>query len=294
MKNQPLYHLGNFLFHFSIYCKFYELNWFFRRLSKGQFEQYAIPPAIIDLALNYDDTSKLPKSIHENLSDARISSNVYIEKFSTLIHMEEAANSKHLATFDLKNVQISIHSRTGHSQLFKFCHGDYHKYYRAWRKGTIDAFIVKSSESEVDTVISGQIYQIDTYYILFKVLEGFEELVCLFGSEAHFFNITFNINRIVYQLQHNALKWIKEHNLFSILIDNPRYELTSFQKLESEYRYVISEKKVLKLTYNYRYYFSSLQFCNRLNEEQKNAVKHIVQADKDSNPFILFGPPGKT
>ncbi|XP_055307474.1 putative helicase mov-10-B.1 [Sitodiplosis mosellana] len=194
----------------------------FGRLFKGQLEQYAIPPAIIDLELNDDDTSKF-ESIRENFGDARISSNVYIEKFSTLIHMEEAANSKHLATFDLQNVQISIHSRTSPIQLFKFSHGDYQKYYRAWRRGTIVAFTAKPTGSEVDT------------------------------------------------LQHNALKWIKEHNLFSILIGNPRYELTSPQKLDSEY---------------------SFQFCDELNEEQKNAVKYIVQADKDSNPFILFGPPG--
>lgn len=202
----------------------------------AQLEEYEIPPDILDLEFN-DNHSRL-KSIQENFHESRTSLDAYIGKFSALIHMEEAANSKHLAGFDLKNVQLSLHSHP--DKMFKFSHGDYQKYYRAWRKGTIDAFTAKKNGSQVETLISGKIFKIDTHYILFKVDDGFEDLVCWFSGEAQLFKVSFNINRIVYQLQHNALMWIKEHGLFSILIDNPRYERTSTQKPEGEFRFVIS------------------------------------------------------
>lgn len=198
-------------------------------------EDYTIPLDIIDL--ENGDISKLD-SIIEKFANARISPSAYIQKFTALIHMEEAANTKHLETFKLKNVQIASHSNTCSRQIYKFSHGDYQKYYRAWKNKTIETFTAKPNGTELDLVVSGQIQQVDTHYILLKVLEGAATLVAWSGG----FNITFNINRKVYQLQHNALKWIKEHNLFSILIDNPQYELTWPQKPETECRYLIFHK----------------------------------------------------
>lgn len=37
------------------------------------------------------------------------------------------------------------------------------------------------------------------------------------------FNINFYANRTTFQVQHNALKWMKNHKLFGILFKNERY-----------------------------------------------------------------------
>lgn len=38
------------------------------------------------------------------------------------------------------------------------------------------------------------------------------------------FDIFFQLNVFAFQLQHNALRWIHKHNLFNILINNPKYD----------------------------------------------------------------------
>lgn len=43
---------------------------------------------------------------------ARIEENSYIEAFTAMVHMDEAANSKQLEKFDLENIQIELYSRT--------------------------------------------------------------------------------------------------------------------------------------------------------------------------------------
>lgn len=196
---------------------------FFRQLNMTQLEPYEIPTNIKDLEFE-DDASKIT-AIARNFHNAQTDSMAYIEKFTALIHMEEAANSKHLATFDLKNVQISLHSRP--QQTYKVAHSNNSKFYQAWRKKKIDSFILNPIACQTDAVISGRVSYVDTHYILLNIVEGFEEL---FSWSSHtFYNISFTINRIVYQLQHNALKWFKEHKLFTILIHNSRFE----QKPES-------------------------------------------------------------
>lgn len=37
-------------------------------------------------------------------------------------------------------------------------------------------------------------------------------------------DIFFNVNKQPFQLQHNALKLMREHNLFNCLINNPKYD----------------------------------------------------------------------
>lgn len=61
-------------------------------------------------------------------------------------------------------------------------------------------------------------------FIHIKINDGFEEISDL-ANESEFFNIIFCINRTNYQLQHFALNWMNDHNLFDILIKNPQYEL---------------------------------------------------------------------
>lgn len=90
------------------------------------------------------------------------------------------------------------------------------------------------------------------------------------------YNITFETNRTPFQLQHNVLKMIAEHNLFSLLIDNPQYGSNN-----------IFCGKRNEFTFNGR-------LANNLNEEQKLAVNNIVKATNYPLPYLIFGPPGYT
>lgn len=47
------------------------------------------------------------------------------------------------------------------------------------------------------------------------------------------------VNRVAFQQQHNALEWIAEHDLFDILINNPKYDLIPTHPIEdAEQNYV--------------------------------------------------------
>lgn len=102
--------------------------------------------------------------------------------------------------------------------------------------------------------------------IKLKIDDGLNELMECHTSK---FDIEFHTNRLTFQLQHEALKYVKEHGLFQLLINNPEYKI--FQTKCKEYSYVQKEN---------------------LNEEQNLAVNKIISLD-DKIPFLLFGPPGK-
>lgn len=63
--------------------------------------------------------------------------------------------------------------------------------------------------------------------IHFKVLNGFDKIFAL-DLNAETFNIEFNSNLTSFNIQHNALKWMEEQNLFEELIGNDQYEAKCF------------------------------------------------------------------
>lgn len=58
--------------------------------------------------------------------------------------------------------------------------------------------------------------------VVFQITNGLEQLDHI-DIEHTLFDLTFETNAVSFQLQHNALKWMKEHGLVPILIQNPRY-----------------------------------------------------------------------
>lgn len=203
----------------------------------AQLESYEIPSDIQNLEL-HGDTSKL-NDFKKIFNEARSNGASYFDAFSTLIYMEESANTKCLTAYNLRNVKIEHHV----DKTFKINYDNDQNYYKAWKRGTIDAFTMNPIGMHFDATIAGQISQVESQCILLKISEGFEVLLSCHGNEAQFFDINFHINRNVYQLQHNTLKWFKEHNLFSILIDNPQLDCnvlipSQIQKPEYEFRCV--------------------------------------------------------
>lgn len=72
-------------------------------------------------------------------------------------------------------------------------------------------------------------------------------------------------------MQHNALKFIKSHNLFPILIKNPQYESNNNRTLSPAKEYTFAEE---------------------LNQEQRTAITNIIEARNKPCPYVLFGPAG--
>lgn len=89
------------------------------------------------------------------------------------------------------------------------------------------------------------------------------------------YDIAFETNRIVYQLQHNALDYVKKHKLFSILIDSPIYQ---HQQLNE---WSLTPKSAV-----------AISNLHELNDEQVQAINCIIAGNNRPHPYLLYGPPG--
>lgn len=95
----------------------------------------------------------------------------------------------------------------------------------------LDNFTLRPAETsqsadsnKKDTFISGQIKGCNKGYIFMKFTgENFGYI----SKNCHkeLYDIVFHVNRTPFQLQHNALEWMKKHNLFHCLINNPSYDM---------------------------------------------------------------------
>lgn len=137
----------------------------------------------------------------------------------------------------------------------------------------LEAFTIKKSDTPKAPLFSGKLQSCDNNYIYVKIINANQEARFV-NNDNMLFDITFNINRLTYQIQLAALQWVNEHRLFSILIANPLYSRTD------------------KVVPTVNAEFLSPIFKG-LNKEQKIAVKFMVEAHNRPLPYILFGPPGK-
>lgn len=158
----------------------------------------------------------------------------------------------------------------------------------AFNESLIDYFTLQSSVGYKPVIeASGRIKRVDKNYIYIQFGEnssenGSDRSACRKidlirkHCEKQYFDITFNINRTSYQLQHRALNYLERHKLHPILIDNKRYD---------------SYERVDELVENLSGNFAG-KMAEKLNIEQKIAVKNIVSSNS-SLPYLLFGPAGK-
>lgn len=114
----------------------------------------------------------------------------------------------------------------------------------AYKRNTLDRFILKKMLSfRAQEGIQGRITGTDPkeYFINFELIEEEEKKL---DFEAKY-EIDFILNRLPYQVQHNALHYVQTHNLFenfinNRLLDNPNilYELKGEHSVQIE-RYLI-------------------------------------------------------
>lgn len=92
------------------------------------------------------------------------------------------------------------------------------------------------------------------------------------------YDILFRNVRKAHLVQHQALNFFRQHKLFDLLINNPKYR--SSNPIQSECN--VEFKRNKQLIYD----------NNDLNDEQIEAVEKIVNANYYPLPYLLFGPPG--
>lgn len=97
---------------------------------------------------------------------------------------------------------------------------------KALQDSVVEDIIIKPvQETTKNTMIFGRISVCDEIFIYIEITEGITELLSWNMNEFQLFDIIFYKNRTTFQLQHNALNYVKQHRLFSILINNPKYAI---------------------------------------------------------------------
>lgn len=141
----------------------------------------------------------------------------------------------------------------------------------------ITGFTIKPSQFNLPSLpsncqFSGIVMSYDKIkkIIRLKINEGLSGMLEYHWERAEY-DIEFSSNRLTFKLQHHALKWMKEHDLFDVLINNPIYNEYPSQNNEQKER-------------------TNVHIAT-LNFEQNLAVNSIIGAH-DNIPFLLYGPPG--
>lgn len=97
-------------------------------------------------------------------------------------------------------------------------------YSKAVEKSVLNAFEMKSCQIINHPLISGVIKSCDNTSLVLKISQGFESALEMIRGQCE---IIFDMNRSNFQIQHTALKWLKDHSLYEPLIVNQRYLLNA-------------------------------------------------------------------
>lgn len=87
----------------------------------------------------------------------------------------------------------------------------------AFDKNTLDRFILKKMLSSNEAGIQGRIKRNDECFIYVEINENDVQNLDFKAK----YEIDFILNRLAYQVQHLALDYVQEHNLFEKFINNP-------------------------------------------------------------------------
>lgn len=138
--------------------------------------------------------------------------------------------------------------------------------------GLVDQLKIKPSTYRIPSgkQITGHVigHERNRRTVEIKIDDGFVDMFQVhYDNPRMEFDVHFIINEIPFMMQHNALKWFRNHQLFDLLIDN------SFFGMQNE---EIKQKCTKK---------------DGLNDEQNLAITNMISTNI-TVPFLLFGPPG--
>lgn len=163
----------------------------------------------------------------------------YMKKFTDCIHFEEAANSKYISQFDLYSVSLELISHGEQTYKVKCIDKNLSPWMKAFEENKIHNFAIEPvSYMFRHRTILGHLQNIKKDVIIVKITRGFMDLLEIHDikrfdeftrtmkvtGEKQVFDIEFQMNRIPYLLQHNAVSWMEKHNLFALLISNPKFD----------------------------------------------------------------------
>lgn len=123
--------------------------------------------------------------------------------------------------------------------------------------------------------ISGYVANYDARFLYLRINSGHDEIRQL-SLKSIPVDVSFCFNQSTYAIQHAVIRFFVDHELFGILIKNPKYDIADD-----------AVTNVDEDQFNFR--CSSVE---TLNVEQKSAIISIL-TNKHEIPFLLFGPPGK-
>lgn len=166
----------------------------------------------------------------------------------------------------------------------------------AVEESIVDSFTLKPVLSEeekrcrfrTNISIYGQIKGINKDFIFIEINDQHYADYVKQNCSRRSFDIYFQLNIMTFQLQHNALNWMRLHKLFDLLVNNPEYNSLSAMSNYSELR---SNIRLETLQTQSSYFRGELG--SKLNQEQKSAAINIVEAKNSPLPYLLFGPAGE-
>lgn len=123
---------------------------------------------------------------------------------------------------------------------------------KAHKEGILDEFTIHAA-APGEIPVGGKLVRKsdDDDFIRIKINDNINKVAEQVKIGYHF-NINFHTNRMAFQIQYEAIKWFKEHNLHSILINNP-----TFDEICSPSKYT------LKSTHDFRYDNHSSHYNNQ-------------------------------
>lgn len=95
----------------------------------------------------------------------------------------------------------------------------------AYNENVVDMFVLKRPGQD-NVMYSGQIFDSNKKYIyiqLFDQLKSEQRFLDKIDTKG-VYELIFKVEREPYQVQHLALDFVKSHDLFRLLINNPNYE----------------------------------------------------------------------
>lgn len=100
-------------------------------------------------------------------------------------------------------------------------------------ESVLEYFSLKPVSSSSGRILTGRIQGSNKEHIFLEISE--EDVDYLRNNcGQRLFDIHFNMNRIQFQLQHNALNWLEKHGLFSLLVNNPKFDCAEDEVIDAE------------------------------------------------------------
>lgn len=171
----------------------------------------------------------------------------------------------------------------------------------AVEESAVDCFTLKPSNPLISCVpMAGHIKTCNKDFIFIEITER-EHCNYILNHPDRSFDIFFHVNRVTFQLQHYALDWMAEHQLFNLFVNSPKYD-THGRNLDGSatddddytFRFGILFFFLFQLKFDLivTIFHHSGTLASKLNAEQKLATINIVQARNQPLPYLLFGPAG--